>query len=175
MRSGRRPRNSGRVGPGSSCTKPKFSLERIGPAVVGAPQRGGPALLLGGHRRRVVAAYVEEGAQAPVPSPHDNERLARHLGGEELARLPRLVEPSHHLPAAEDGLLLQLVDLRVHVPRGGNGERLREGRIGVVVPEDVVEGGGHFFPITQWSNHSTLRVMASSISFGSWIPWGWRG
>src|SRR5207247_9622822 len=89
--------------------------------------------------------------------------------------LPHLVQPSHHLPAAEDGLLLQLVDSRVHVPGRGNRERLLEGGVGVVIPEDVAEGGGHFFPITQRSNHSTLRVMASSISLGSWFLLARRG
>ena len=86
-----------------------------------------------------------------------------------------VVEAPHHLPSAENGLPLQLVHARVHVPRGGDGECLFERRVGVVILEDVVQGGRHFFPMTHRSNHSTLRDIASSISFGSCIPWGWRG
>lgn len=32
-----------------------------------------------------------------------------------------------------------------------------------------------FFPITHSSNHSRLRFIASSMSFGSWMPCGVRG
>jgi hypothetical protein len=60
----------------------------------------------GGHRRRVMAADVEEGAQLAVSSAHGENRLARKLGGKVIAWMSDLVGSSNRLPVPGKDMLL---------------------------------------------------------------------
>ena len=81
-----------------------------------------PALLRG-DGCRVMTAYVKECAKFPIVACHRDNRFAGHFCSHKLSRFLYLVRATDHLPRlAEDSLLLQLCDSRIHIPGRRNGE-----------------------------------------------------
>src|SRR5207248_1429623 len=97
----------------------------VGPTVIAAAQLGARAVRLVDDLGRLVAADVMKGAEHALVVAHDQDRLAGDFGCEKGSWRRDLGTPSRHLPtAAEDAAALGLVDLRVKIPRAGNGAGL---------------------------------------------------
>lgn len=96
-------------------------VDAVGPAVVGAQEALGVALLGPAHRVAPVRTGVQQRLDGPVLLPHDQHVVPAHDRGEEVARLGDLRLVAQELPrAAEDPLHLQLEDLRVAVDPPGH-------------------------------------------------------
>src|SRR5207248_4780819 len=74
------------------------AINSVSPAVVRAPELFGAARSLRHDCCCMMAAYIIESAQLPIVAAHDHDRLARHVCGEELTLLAKLVGASYDLP-----------------------------------------------------------------------------
>src|SRR5713226_2484809 len=135
-------------------------------------QDGSLAARLGHDRRGMMTADVVEAAQNAVIAANDDDRFARNVGRDKLARLVHLLHPSHHLPGlAENGLGLKLRDSRVHIPGRGDGRGVRQRGLIVVARKNfwyrhvpIVHA-----PIALFSTSRNWVMRASFFSCGS--PW----
>ena len=92
----------------------------------------------------MMAAYIIESAQLPIVAAHDHDRLARHVCGEELALLAKLVGASYDLPGgAKHAAALQFCYPRVAIPQRWNRKRLLQRRRRIVQAEYVVKSSLH--------------------------------
>ena len=97
----------------------------------------GFAFGLGHHRRRMMAANVEESPQNTVISAHDHDRFASDVGRDVLARLRHLIRARGELPrVGKHGFEFEIVEIFVVLPRGGIVRRLIEREIRIVLVDD---------------------------------------
>jgi len=89
----------------------------------------------------VMTTDVVKRTQRAIRAAHDDDRLtAGQLAGAVLTGHANVVEPRGNLPgSAEDSALLQLEDARVHIPGRRNCRCMRERRLRLVTPDDLLE------------------------------------
>jgi hypothetical protein len=118
----------------------QLAVERIRPAVIGAAQVSRRPFSLGHNGGRMMAAHVEECADAVIRATDGDDGLLGDVTGDEPSGLVELFDPSGDLPRAdEDGPTLQIENAGIRVPAGRNGRCVLERQMRIVSGDDVAQ------------------------------------
>jgi hypothetical protein len=134
----------------------------VRPAVIGAAELFRAALRFRHDRRGMVPAHVVKPAQSAIfPACHD-DGFTRESGREKISFLSHLVCAANHLPRpAKHTLLLELFDLRVEIPRRGNGPSVVQRIVGIVQIQKIANISFH--EAAPWQRHTNSTQMPSIL------------
>src|SRR5580692_7104157 len=116
------------------------TIQSIVPTVIRTMQNGSLSARFSNHGGRVVTAHIVEAPQYTIVPADDDDRLSGDTGGDELAGLLNLLTPPYQLPRlAEDCVVFELSNARIHIPGRRDGRCLREVRVRVVSVENALD------------------------------------